>query len=97
MANLNAVHNTSSDQTLVADDPAWKGLADDVESEVDRFLGATEDLTQLLDQFEWEDDVPDEVQEAASDASLAVYAAAADVQRRLREFRAAVDGAEDQD
>jgi hypothetical protein len=94
MANLNEVHNSPPEQTPVADDPAWKGLADDVEDAVDPLLEAAEKLTELFDRFEWEDDVPDEVQEAADDATIAIYAAVADVQRWLRKFRAAVEAAD---
>jgi hypothetical protein len=77
------------------DVPAWKELADDVESAAGPFLDAAQELTELLDRFDWEDDVPDEVQEAVSDVGSAVWEATYDVERRLRKFRAAVASADD--
>jgi hypothetical protein len=74
-----------------ADVPAWKDLADDVEDAASSFSEAVEELTELLDRFEWEDDVPEDVQEAADDVSTAVYGIAAG----LKDFRAAVDNADD--
>ena len=79
------------------DASAWKELADNVESAVDPFSEAAEKLIELLDQLGWEDDVPEAVQEAANDASLAVYEAAADVEKRLRNLREAVDHVSDDD
>jgi hypothetical protein len=73
-----------------ADVPTWKELADDVEYAAGPFSDAVEKLTELLDQFNWEDDVPEGVQEAAEAAGLAVYEAAADVERRLRKLNEAV-------
>lgn len=81
------------DRAVRDDIPAWKHLADDIEEAESSFSSAVQDLTDLLDRFEWQDDVPEGVAEAAEDLGLAVYGAAADVDRRLDRLREAVASA----
>jgi hypothetical protein len=73
---------------------AWKELADGVEDAAGPFSDAVEELTELLDQFDWEEDVPEEVKEAAEATCLAVYQATADVERRLRKLHETVTDAD---
>jgi NTP pyrophosphatase (non-canonical NTP hydrolase) len=76
--------------------PAWKRLADDVEGAAHTFAWAAEELIELLDRFSREDNIPEDVKEAAEDVGLEVRAVAAGIERRLLEFQQAV-AAEDDD
>jgi hypothetical protein len=79
------------------DVPAWKELIVDVEIYAGSFWREAEELVERLDRFEWEDDVPEEVQEAATEASLAIWAGLMDAQRRLSELYWAVNAADHAD
>jgi hypothetical protein len=90
-----AVQVTSTEpQSATGDVPAWRELLEVVECAADRFSSAVDELTDALNQFEWEDDVPDDVREAADDASTEVYSIVADVERKLRALRVAVEDAD---
>jgi predicted nucleic acid-binding Zn-ribbon protein len=84
---------TPTEPRSAADVPAWRELLEEVEYAADRLSNVVEELTEALDRFEGEDDVPDEVREAANDASTEVYSIVADVERKVRALRAAVDSA----
>jgi hypothetical protein len=92
-----ATSPTTEPQSKHADVPAWKELLEEVESVSETFSNAVEELAGVLDRFEWEDDAPEDVREAADDASTEVYSIAASVERKLKNLRAAVASSDKHD
>jgi hypothetical protein len=88
---------TNEPQSDAGDVPAWRELLEEVEWAADHLSNVVEELTDALGRFEWEDDVPDEVREAADDARIEAFSVSADVERKLRALRVAVDSVGDTD
>jgi hypothetical protein len=71
--------------------PPWRDLIDQIEGAHDAFVNVAQELEELLDALADQDEAPDRVQDAASDASYVCSSAVADTARRLEVLGVAVN------